>query len=276
MKLGLINSAWAQANRDTVYGLTKTREIGFDTVDIFADPLDITIEERELISRTCKDLDLPIISVACVALGLIDFNPSVRRFHLERCKRYLEMTADFSGRNLLLVLGEYVWQREVIPPMDQWQFGVESLQALGEYAQKLGLEIVMEMEPFRESLLNDIPKMKRFLDDVSIREVKANLDISHLVLANQSAELLDCLKGQIGHIHISDCDGKVHGDLPPGRGVVDFKPYLKKIEELGLIQDDIVMSIELEYSPEPDQIESWVTEAYFKTAELMRNAKLRV
>ena len=186
------------------------------------------------------------------------------------------MTADFSGRNLLLVLGEYVWQREVIPPMDQWQFGVESLQALGEYAQKLGLEIVMEMEPFRESLLSDIPKMKRFLDDVSIREVKANLDISHLVLANQSAELLDCLKGQIGHIHISDCDGKVHGDLPPGRGVVDFKPYLKKIEELGLIQDDIVMSIELEYSPEPDQIESWVTEAYFKTAELMRNAKLRV
>ena len=276
MKLGLINSAWAQANRDTVYGLTKTREIGFDTVDIFADPLDITIEERELISRTCKDLDLPIISVACVALGLIDFNPSVRRFHLERCRRYLEMTADFSGRNLLLVLGEYVWQREVIPPMDQWQFGVESLQALGEYAQKLGLEIVMEMEPFRESLLSDIPKMKRFLDDVSIREVKANLDISHLVLANQSAELLDCLKGQIGHIHISDCDGKVHGDLPPGRGVVDFKPYLKKIEELGLIQDDIVMSIELEYSPEPDQIESWVTEAYFKTAELMRNAKLRV
>jgi D-psicose/D-tagatose/L-ribulose 3-epimerase len=276
MKLGLINSAWAQANRDTVYGLTKTREIGFDTVDIFADPLDISIEERELISRTCKDLDLPIISVACVALGLIDFNPSVRRFHLERCKRYLEMTADFSGRNLLLVLGEYVWQREVIPPTDQWQFGVESLQALGEYAQKLGLEIVMEMEPFRESLLNDIPKMKRFLDDVSIKEVKSNLDISHLVLANQSAELLDCLKGQIGHIHISDCDGKVHGDLPPGRGVVDFKPYLKKIEELGLNQDDIVMSIELEYSPEPDQIESWVTEAYFKTAELMRNAKLRV
>ena len=41
MKLGLINSAWAQANRDTAYGLIKTREIGFDTVDIFADPLDI-------------------------------------------------------------------------------------------------------------------------------------------------------------------------------------------------------------------------------------------
>lgn len=275
MKLGLINSAWAQAGRDTAYGLRKTRELGFDTVDIFADPLDTSAAERVLIRSTCDDLDLPIVSVACVALGLIDFNPSVRRFHIDRCKQYLEMTAEFGGRNLLLVLGEYVWQREVIPPAEQWQSGVESLQILGEYAKNLGLEIVMEMEPFRESLLNDVPKMKKFLDDVASPSVKANLDISHLVLANQGPELLESLRGQIGHIHISDCDGKVHGDLPPGRGVVNFVPYLAKISDLGLNQDDLVMSIELEYSPEPDKIEAWVAEAYESTAQLLRNANLR-
>lgn len=275
MKLGLINSAWAQAGRDTAYGLRKTRELGFDTVDIFADPLDTSAAERAMIRSTCDDLDLPIVSVACVALGLIDFNPSVRRFHIDRCKQYLEMTAEFGGRNLLLVLGEYVWQREVIPPAEQWQSGVQSLQILGEYAKNLGLEIVMEMEPFRESLLNDVPKMKKFLDDVSSPSVKANLDISHLVLANQGPELLESLRGLIGHIHISDCDGKVHGDLPPGRGVVNFAPYLAKISDLGLNQDDVVMSIELEYSPEPDKIEAWVAEAYESTAQLLRNANLR-
>ena len=31
MKLGLINSAWAQAGRGTAYGIRKTKEIGFDT-----------------------------------------------------------------------------------------------------------------------------------------------------------------------------------------------------------------------------------------------------
>ena len=41
MNLGLINSAWVQANQPTVYGLQKTKELGFDTVDIFVDPLDI-------------------------------------------------------------------------------------------------------------------------------------------------------------------------------------------------------------------------------------------
>jgi len=56
---------------------------------------------------------------------------------------------------------------------------------------------------------------------------------------------------------------------------VDFAPYLAKILELGLNQDDVVMSIELEYSPEPDKIEAWVAEAYEATAQLMRDANLR-
>ena len=33
MKLGLINSAWAQAGRDTTWGIQKTKELGFDTID---------------------------------------------------------------------------------------------------------------------------------------------------------------------------------------------------------------------------------------------------
>ena len=76
MKLGLINSAWAQAGRDTAFGIRMTREIGFDTIDIFADPLDIDQKERDLIRNECARVGLPIVSVACVAVGLIDFNPS--------------------------------------------------------------------------------------------------------------------------------------------------------------------------------------------------------
>lgn len=275
MKLGLINSAWAQTGRDTAYGLTKTRQIGFDTVDIFADPLDTSADEVESIRRHCESLELPIVSVACVALGLIDFNPSVRRFHLDRCEKYLEMVRALGGRNLLLVLGEYVWQREVIPPQEQWGFGVEALKILGKSARSKGLEIVMELEPFRESLLNDVPNMQRFLDDVADPAVLANLDISHLALAHQPAEMLESLRGRVGHIHISDCDGKVHGDLPPGLGVVDFDPYLAKIAEMGLADRDVVMSIELEYSPEPDKIEAWVEEAYASTKSLMARHGLK-
>ena len=38
---------------------------------------------------------------------------------------------------------------------------------------------------------------------------------------------------------------------------------------------DGAVSIELEYSPEPDTITEWVTEAYTATDRLMRQAGLR-
>src|ERR671934_1904822 len=60
MKLGLINSAWAQAGRDTAYGIRLTKEIGFDTIDIFTDPLDLGVKERRLIKRECDRAGLPI------------------------------------------------------------------------------------------------------------------------------------------------------------------------------------------------------------------------
>ncbi|HWE39845.1 MAG TPA: sugar phosphate isomerase/epimerase [Isosphaeraceae bacterium] len=273
MKLGLINSAWAQAGRETAFGIWMTREIGFDTIDIFADPIDCGPMEIRMIKKECDLAKLPIVSVACVALGLVDFNPSVQRFHMDRVKSYLDMARNFGARNVLLVLGEYVWQREVIPPADQWAAGVRNVRVLGEYAGELGLEIALELEPFAMSLLNSVDHMAKFLDDVGLPSVRANVDISHLVLANQAPETLERLRGRVAHVHISDCDGRVHGDLPPGRGVVDFPPYLRAIKSLNV--DDLTVSVELEYSPEPDKIVEWVREAYESTARLLRDEGMR-
>ena len=272
MKLGLINSAWAQAGRGTAYGIRMTREIGFDTIDIFADPLDIDVKERLLIRRECERAGLPIVSVACVAVGLIDFNPSVQRFHLQRCRAYLDLCYEFSAKNLLLVIGEYIWERQVIPPAEQWQTGVRNIRELGKYAADLGLQIALELEPFKLSLVNNVETMVRFLDDVNQPAVRANIDISHLHLSRTPPEALRQMRGKAIHVHLSDCDGTVHGDLPPGRGVVEFGPYLREIKNLGI---DGAVSIELEYSPEPDKIADWVREAYQATDRLMQAAGLR-
>jgi sugar phosphate isomerase/epimerase len=106
----------------------------------------------------------------------------------------------------------------------------------------------------------------------AFRQLRANIDVSHLVLADAGPQDLRQLKGKAIHVHISDCDGKVHGDLPPGRGVVKFSPYLQAIKELKI---DGSVSIELEYAPQPSKVVTWVEEAYRETARLMELAKLR-
>jgi sugar phosphate isomerase/epimerase len=272
MKLGIINSALAQAGVDTATGLKHIARIGFDTVDIFTEAVGISKKEVSLVANTSARHELPIVSVPVVAAGLIDFNAPVRAFHVERCKKFIDLAKTWQARNILLVLGEYVWQREVIPPAAQWNWALESCRTLGDCADRKGIDIALELEPFRLSLLNSVPAMARFIDECRHTRVRANIDVSHLVLADTSPQELRQLKGKAIHVHISDCDGKVHGDLPPGRGVVKFSPYLQAIKELKI---NGAVSIELEYAPDPSKIVAWVEEAYRETARLMDLANLR-
>jgi len=272
MKLGIINSAFSQVGMDFSEGIRHIREIGFDTVDIFTEAWNITEEEKELIVRECAANDLPIVSAPCCALGIADFNDPVRRFHIDRAKKFVDLVRDIGGKNVLLVLGEYLWQQEVIPPAQQWDWAVEGTQEIGRYAHENGVEIVIELEPFKLSIVNDIDSMAGFLKDVGSPAVFANIDVSHVVLCGCEPQELRRLKGLARHLHFSDCDGKVHGDLPPGQGVIDFRPLLKEIKNLEI---DGVLSIELEYCPEPEKIVEWVKDAYEATARLMAEAGLR-
>lgn len=272
MKLGIINSAFSQAGVDTAAGLKHISRIGFDCVDIFTEAVGITKKEVSLVGRTCDRLGLPIVSLPVVAVGLIDFNDPVRAFHVDRCKKFIDLAKQWGASNILLVLGEYIWQREVIPSEAQWQWAIETCRRLGDYADKKKIDIALELEPFRLSLLNNVDSMVRFVKACKHPRVKANIDISHLVLSDTAPTDLRALKGKAIHVHISDCDGKVHGDLPPGRGIVKFVPYLQAIKELKM---EGVVSIELEYSPDPKRIVQWVEEAYRETAKLMRIVDLR-
>lgn len=273
MKLGIINSAFAQAGVDTAAGLKQISRIGFDCVDIFTESSNISRKEISLVANTCEKLELPIISLPVVSLGLVDFNEVVREFHIERTKKFIDLAKTWNAKNILLVLGEYIWQREVIPAQEQWNYAIETCRKLGDYADKKKIDIALELEPFRLSLLDSVDSMVRFIDECNHPRVRANIDISHLVLSDTTPLDVKKLKGKAIHVHLSDCDGKVHGDLPPGRGVVKFAPYLQAIKELEI--PDGVISIELEYSPDPKKITQWVEEAYRETAKRMNLTGLR-
>ena len=51
-----------------------------------------------------------------------------------------------------------------------------------------------------------------------------------------------------------------------------FEPYLECIKQLNI---EGAISIELEYSPEPDKIVDWVEEAYRETDRLLQQIGLR-
>ena len=272
MELGMISSTWLGTKVGLEQGIREAKRIGFDTYDIFEDPLDIDDATRKLIKDTSEEVGLPIRSVVCVAFGLIDFNPSVQRFTLDRIKAYVDQGAYLGARNVLLVVGEYYWDLEVFPAEAIWDMAKAAVKSAGEYAGSKGLEIVLELEPFETALLKDVHELARFVREIDHPAVRANADISHLHLSDASFDDVSVLTGLIGHIHLSDCDGKKHGDLPAGRGVTTIREYLAAIRDTGY---EGTVSIELEYSPDPDKIVEWAEEAYRETAKIMAELGVR-
>ncbi|MEM4310981.1 MAG: sugar phosphate isomerase/epimerase family protein [Nitrososphaerales archaeon] len=272
MKLGIIESAWFGTKVDLVEGVKMAKKIGFDTYDIFRDPYETTVKEKVALRKALEETGLPPIAQTCPAPALIDINTPIRRYAINWVKQWLDVGYEFGCKKLLLVVGEYIWERQVIKPEIQWRWAVEGLRELGDHAKSLNMVIAMELEPFHNSLINSVELMVKFLKDVNHPNVKANADVSHLHLIRLPPDELKKLKDLVAHVHFSDNNGQVHGDLPPGKGNAPLKDYLRVLKEMNY---NDAISIELEFCPVPDKVVDWVTEAYKVTAQMMDELKIR-
>ena len=89
--------------------------------------------------------------------------------------------------------------------------------------------------------------------------------------ADRAVALAD-FAGRIAHVHIADCDGENHGDLPPGRGTTPFPAYLEALREAGF---EGTAAVELEFPVDGAPLRDWVTEAYGTSSRLLADAGVR-
>ena len=158
---------------------------------------------------------------------------------------------------------------EALPPAQEWALVVDATRQVGKRAAERGLDLAIELLPFEFAFINTLEAMERFLDAVGMPNVKATVDISHFWLQRIRPEDIGRLKGRVAQVHISDCDGINHGDLPPGRGNTPFPEYLAAIRETGFVG---AASVELEFSADPAGMLAWVEEAYSGTLRLLNDA----
>jgi D-psicose/D-tagatose/L-ribulose 3-epimerase len=275
-KLGLIDSAWFGTQYEGAAGLDQARRIGFDSLDLFIgfDPGKMAAAERRAYVKGATSAGLPIVSLVCTCLGLNDFNPAIRGYHIERARNVIDLAPEFpTVRNLCFVPGEYMFQQKLLPPKSEWDLVVDATRQVGEHAAARELELAIELLPFEFAFINSLDTMVRFLDAVGLDNVKATVDISHFWLMRIPPKgLARRLKGRVAHVHVSDCDGTNHGDMPPGRGNTPFPDYLAAIRDTGFSG---AASIELEFPPDPKGMLPWVEEAFASARRLLADAGLR-
>ncbi|MDA4111547.1 MAG: sugar phosphate isomerase/epimerase [Thaumarchaeota archaeon] len=268
--MGLVENCWWNSPVDPINGIKIAKEMGFDSYDIF--PLNTPVQTLRAQRKTFQELGIPCSSFIAAANGLTDFVPEARKFTVRYVKRQLEVGYDFDSPTMVLVLGNYSYEKREFKPELQWNWAVEGVREIADYSSSLEIEIALEYVPYMFYLLDSVDHIAKFIRDVDHPSVKANADVSHLFLMGDSPETVGKLRNKIINIHFSDCDGKVHGDLPPGRGVVPLKQYLSALKEIGV---KCPVSIELQWPNDPNMIKEWVYEAYSQTAKMMDELGVR-
>jgi D-psicose/D-tagatose/L-ribulose 3-epimerase len=274
-ELALIDSAWHGSQYEGAAGLALARELGYEAVDLFVgfDPGHMSREERIAYLGDVAACGLPARSVICTCLGLSDFNPSVRDYHIVRACNVVDLGAELDTmRNLLFVPGDYIFGGKLLPREQEWERVVDATRRVGLRAHERGLDVAIELLPFEHAFVRTLDDMDRLLEAVGLPNVKAGIDISHLWLERIPPAELSRFAGRVGQVHIADCDGANHGDLPPGRGNTPFAPYLRALGELGYRGS---ASVELEFPTDPGQIVEWVQEAHRGTRQLLVDSGLR-
>lgn len=229
--------------------LKKAREIGARGIQAYAtkgelgpDNL-VGVKRREFLDMV-KSEGL-IISALCGDLGKGFHNPELNPELIEKSKRILELAKELETN----VVTTHIGVVPEDPSHDRYKIMQEACFKLAEYADSLDAHFAIETGPETSKVL------KGFLDSLHSTGVAVNLDPANLVMVtgDDPVEAVYNLRDYIVHTHAKDGRRNYYRDpeavygildvekpsspsfneLPLGEGSVDFKNYLKALDDIG-------------------------------------------
>ena len=228
--------------------VAKLGELGFDGVELGAfppHPHPVQFEtkaKRADLKRKVADHGLAFSGLAadlwsCPIIPQADHSQWLTTF-----ERNLEFATDLGIDAIRVdtVSPPDVCEKEGIDHNLAWERVVRTFQEGARRAASRGVRVLWEFEP--GFAFNKPSEILRMVDDVAHPNFQILYDTCHAhmvaavggrqpgrkeTLPGGALELLTCLRGKIGHVHLIDSDGTLHNNEtsshPPfGQGVLDF------------------------------------------------------
>lgn len=229
--------------------LRKAREMGAAGIQMYAvsgdmSPENLVGEKRKELMDMVKSEGL-VISALCGDLGKGFHNPELNPELIEKSMRILDLAKELETD----IVTTHIGVVPADPGHDRYKIMQEACFKLAEYADSLDAHFAIETGPEESAVL------KQFLDGLHSTGVAVNLDPANLVMVtgDDPVQAVHNLKDYIVHTHAKDgvrhyyrAPEEVYGlvesemlaspsftEVPLGTGGVDFRNYLKALDEIG-------------------------------------------
>ena len=218
MRYGICQWVFGDEPLSTTLG--RLARYGYDGVELGAEPGRYAWHE---VNRLVSDHGLVVLGLTPAAdwptdtRDLTNPDPNKRAQAIDYCRSCVDMAAELnaayagvlptpSGR--FFGLASYA---------DEWQWAVEGVHAVGEYANSVGVSIAVEvLNRYEAFLLNTAAQGLRFIKEVDCTAVKLILDVFHMHLEEVSLHsALREAKALLAALHLTDTNrqGLGHGHL---------------------------------------------------------------
>jgi sugar phosphate isomerase/epimerase len=218
--------------------LNGIADAGFMAVEILADvphayPLSTSAADLKEIRQLLEKRKLSISNVnANCTFGywkdappepyfepsLISPNETYRAQRSDLIRRTLEMAHELGARNISITTGKCLAD---VGPVRAAARLRETLSPLLDYADKLGVDIGIELEP--GLYLEFVHELREWIGALNHPRFGANLDIGHSVVNGERIdESVQTLAGRIWNLHVEDLPGRKHYHMIPGTGTFDW------------------------------------------------------
>ncbi|MCB7317288.1 sugar phosphate isomerase/epimerase family protein [Lacrimispora sp. 210928-DFI.3.58] len=234
-------------NDPDIYGTADfLAENGFDSMELhLLKPTDV---DGPRIKEYCEKKGLIISSIGTgqaygrEGLSITSPDADVRRRAVQRLKDHLDLA---SLLECSIVIGSMRGEiPKDVPRAEIDRRMIEACKELCDYASKGKGTIVIEaIDRFETNYLQRAEEVMDIIDRVGSDKLGVHLDTYHMNMEEQDWKKPVLLSGShLHHVHIADNNRNY-----PGWGLIDFKPFLEALEEIGY-QDTLT----IECYPWPD------------------------
>lgn len=258
--------------------IKRIAKIGYEVVDFWAysphlGPDLYDKKGREEIKKLVADMGLKTAALSVNGGGLalhLNFSHSISQIRENTVNYYLEcvdLAVDVGAPIVNMISGHMVYgtTRE-----QAWEWNKECMKKITKRAEDKGIMLALHtLTPCESRVMVTLDDALQMMREVDSPNCKVMIDTADQNITDPN--LCDAVRKagkDLVYVHCNDNSGEGRGDvhLPPGRGTVNWKMFIKTLKEIGYNAD---LTVQV-HTGHPIDIDGWADESFKYMKEILK------
>lgn len=231
MQVSMHNWMRAEPVETTIRRLAK---YGYDSIEISYDSVELSpgAPGVKAVKQMLKENGIRCygsISLMFTGRDLIHADPAVRARSVEYLKNCVQMVADLDGSTMSIVPSEVGKVKPMASLEEEWQWAIEGLKEVRDFANKVGVRIAIEpLNRFETNFLNRHDQALLLAQEVG-PDVGVCLDVYHMNMEEANMfKAIENAGSKLYDLHVAD-----NNRMACGMGAIDWERLINTCKQIG-------------------------------------------